>query len=210
MSGHCQRRKAIRFTVVALSVATIALPTGADAGTKPVSSFAATPLVAESTITAAKSASGRLATTDSSLLGRTDSTPINVVVKLDYDATASYTGDISGLAATSPRVTGRKLTGKSGAEQAYSSTPGTSTSPSATTSRPPFRQRRRARACNVSTAAWHFECRRIRLPSCCQSMVSLPFNRTSCDMSTRSRARPSSVRPPSGIRLVVRRCQARA
>ena len=42
---------------------------------------------------------------------------MHVVVKLDYDATASYTGDIAGLAATSPKVTGKKLTGKSGAEQ---------------------------------------------------------------------------------------------
>ncbi|HEY7628503.1 MAG TPA: S8 family serine peptidase [Ilumatobacteraceae bacterium] len=68
-----------------------------------------------------KSESGRLAQTDPSLLGRTDATPVNVMVKLDYDATASYKGDVEGLAATSPAVTGGKLTGKSGAERAYES-----------------------------------------------------------------------------------------
>ncbi|HEX3087853.1 MAG TPA: S8 family serine peptidase [Ilumatobacteraceae bacterium] len=60
-----------------------------------------------------------MAQTDPALLGRTDATPVHVVVKLDYDATASYTGDVAGLAATSPKVTGEKLTGKSGAERAY-------------------------------------------------------------------------------------------
>ena len=119
MYGHSQRRKAIRFAVVALVATTIALPSGVEAGTKAASSFTATALVPGSTTTAAKSASGRLATTDPALLGRTDATPINVVVKLDYDATASYKGDIAGLAATSPSVTGTKLTGKSGAERAY-------------------------------------------------------------------------------------------
>ncbi|MGZ6950295.1 MAG: S8 family serine peptidase, partial [Ilumatobacteraceae bacterium] len=119
MSGHSQRRKAIRFAVVALATTTIALPSAVEAGTKAASSFTATALVPDSTISVAKSASGRLAQTDPTLLGRTDATPINVVVKLDYDATASYKGDIAGLAATSPSVTGSELTGKSAAERAY-------------------------------------------------------------------------------------------
>ena len=119
MHGHFQGRKAIRFVVVALATAAVALPSAVDAGTTPASDFTATGLSPSSTETSAKSASGQLATTDPSLLGRTDATPINVVVKLDYDATASYKGDIAGLAATSPIVTGTKLTGKSGAESAY-------------------------------------------------------------------------------------------
>ncbi|MGZ4792836.1 MAG: S8 family serine peptidase [Ilumatobacteraceae bacterium] len=119
MSGHSQRRKAIRLAVVALATTTIALPSAVEAGTKAASSFTATALVPDSTISVAKSASGRLAQTDPTLLGRTDATPINVVVKLDYDATASYKGDIAGLAATSPSVTGSELTGKSAAERAY-------------------------------------------------------------------------------------------
>ena len=67
----------------------------------------------------AKSTSGRLATSDSALLKRTDSAMANVVVKLDYDAMASYRGGIDGLTATSPSVTGRRLTGKSAPEKAY-------------------------------------------------------------------------------------------
>ena len=119
MHGHYQGRKAIRFLVVALATAAVALPSAADAGTTPATKFTSTPLSPDSTIKAAKSSSGQLAQSDPALLGRTDSTPVHVVVKLDYDATASYEGDVAGLAATSPKVTGKKLTGKSGAERAY-------------------------------------------------------------------------------------------
>jgi hypothetical protein len=81
----------------------------------------ATQLDPSGTVTGSKSVSGRLAKTDAELLARTDATPVNVMIKLDYDATASYAGGIKGLAATSPRVTGKKLTGKSSAERAYAS-----------------------------------------------------------------------------------------
>lgn len=66
-----------------------------------------------------KSVTGRLAQSDAALLKRTDAKTVSVMVKLDYDATASYAGDIRGLAATSPRVTGKQLTGRSTAESAY-------------------------------------------------------------------------------------------
>ena len=66
-----------------------------------------------------KAPSSALAQTDPSLLGRRDATLINVVIKLDHDASASYTGTVRGFAATSPSVTGRPLTGNSEAEQAY-------------------------------------------------------------------------------------------
>ena len=67
----------------------------------------------------AKSVTGKLAQSDPALLGRTDATPVNVMVKLDYDASANYDGDIVGLPATSPRVTGKELSGHSAAERAY-------------------------------------------------------------------------------------------
>lgn len=76
-------------------------------------------LLPTSTITAAKSDSGRIAQSDASLVTRTDSDAVNVMVKLDYDAAASYHGDVAGLAATSPSVTGRTLTGDSPAEKEY-------------------------------------------------------------------------------------------
>ena len=56
---------------------------------------------------------------DPSLLGRTDSTPVNVMIKYDFDATASYKGGVAGLAATSPRVTGKTLKDNAAAVSAY-------------------------------------------------------------------------------------------
>ncbi|MDI1465078.1 S8 family serine peptidase [Catellatospora sp. KI3] len=53
--------------------------------------------------------SSRLARTDRGLLGSTGHQRIPVLVKLDYDAVASYPGGLPGLAATSPAVTGRRL-----------------------------------------------------------------------------------------------------
>src|SRR5689334_21390680 len=70
-------------------------------------------------VTAAGAAASRLARTDASLLGRLSSAPVNVVVKLDYDALATYAGGVPGLAATSPAATGRRLDLASPAAQAY-------------------------------------------------------------------------------------------
>ena len=70
-------------------------------------------------IEGAKSRVGRIAETDPALLGRSDSTPVNVVVKLDYDSVATYTGAIQGLAATSPKATGKKLKQNQAAVDAY-------------------------------------------------------------------------------------------
>jgi subtilisin family serine protease len=72
-------------------------------------------------IEAAKSRVGRIAQSDPSLLGRSDSTPVNVVVKLDYDSVATYAGGVQGLAATSPKATGKKLKQNKGAVDAYES-----------------------------------------------------------------------------------------
>ncbi len=83
--------------------------------------FTATPLTPISTYVGAKSGSGSIAESDPALLGRTDATPVPVMIKYDYDATASYTGDIPGLAATSPRLTGKELKANAGAVRAYES-----------------------------------------------------------------------------------------
>jgi subtilisin family serine protease len=83
------------------------------------SRFTATALSPDSTYSAPKSASGALAKSDPSLLGRTDSKRLNVLIKYDLDATASYTGGVAGLAATSPRVTGKSLKANSKAVKAY-------------------------------------------------------------------------------------------
>jgi Subtilase family/Fibronectin type-III domain/PA domain len=122
MSRRNSRRGVTRLVAAGAVVVAIAVPAAAQAAQaapRDAGSFQATALQPDSTITAAKSTSGKRAVSDTTLIGRTDTTPVNVVVKLDYDATASYTGDVAGLAATSPSVTGIKLTGDSAPERAY-------------------------------------------------------------------------------------------
>jgi hypothetical protein len=105
------------LVVVALgAVASSAL---ARSGAANPDSFTAAPLAADNTVDGAKSDSGRLAETDPSLLGRTDSTPVNVMIKYDYDATASYDGGVPGLAPTSPSETGKDLKDNKGAVDKY-------------------------------------------------------------------------------------------
>ena len=98
-------------------VAVAALAASAGGASKP--KFTAKPLSAVSTFSGSKSVSGGIAQTDPSLLGRSDSTPLDVLIKYDYDATASYTGGVAGLPATSPAVTGKKLKSNKDAVSAY-------------------------------------------------------------------------------------------
>lgn len=81
--------------------------------------FTATPLTSDTTFVGAKSDSGAIAKSDPALLGRTDSKIVNVLIKYDFDATASYTGGVDGLAATSPGVTGKALKLNGAAVKAY-------------------------------------------------------------------------------------------
>src|SRR3954447_1847896 len=96
-----------------------ALMVAAGSASQPKFSASAAQISVDSTYVAQKSTSGALAQTDPALLGRTDSTPVNVMIKYDYDATASYTGGVAGLAATSPSVTGKKLKDNPAAVSAY-------------------------------------------------------------------------------------------
>lgn len=110
-----------RTLIALLGTATVV---GVLAGTASASEgdpgpFTATPLSPTSTETGLKSASGVLAKSDPALLRRTDATVIPVMVKLDYDAAASYQGGLPGLPATSPEVTGRTLTASDPAVAKY-------------------------------------------------------------------------------------------
>ena len=107
----------LALSVVAASTA----GTSAQSSAVNPSNLTASPLVADNTIEGAKSDVARLAQTDPSLLGRTDSTPVNVIIKYDYDSTASYDGGVAGLAATSPSKTGKELEANKGAVDAYES-----------------------------------------------------------------------------------------
>lgn len=92
---------------------------GVTASAAAPAKWTGTGLQASDSQSAVKSASGRIAQSDPALLARRDSAMVSVDIKLDFDATASYKGDVKGLAATSPQVTGRKLTGNSAEESAY-------------------------------------------------------------------------------------------
>ena len=72
------------------------------------------------TVHATKALSSRLAKTDPSLLHLSGSRSVPVIVKLDYDAVASYAGGV-GPAATSPQVTGRPLEQNAAAVATYGS-----------------------------------------------------------------------------------------
>jgi subtilisin family serine protease len=67
----------------------------------------------------ARSKTGQLAESDAALLARADGQVVPIMVKVDVDPVASYTGDIDGFAATSPEVTGKELSLSDPAVAAY-------------------------------------------------------------------------------------------
>ncbi|ODA91380.1 hypothetical protein ATY41_01495 [Leifsonia xyli subsp. xyli] len=67
----------------------------------------------------AKSKSGQLAQSDGAIVNLTDAAVIPAMVKVDVDPVASYTGGVKGLAATSPEITGKKLSLSDPAVKAY-------------------------------------------------------------------------------------------
>ncbi len=107
------------FAMLLLLVGVISVTAGSAAGGSAGLTASPSGITLGDTFTGAKSDSGQLAQTDPSLLGRTDATPINVMIKYDYDATASYTGGVPGLAATSPAVTHKALKDNAAAVNAY-------------------------------------------------------------------------------------------
>ena len=115
MPDRSMRRRALALLGAVTLVAGLIPTVSAADPTK----LTATTLTPSSRVTGFKSTSAKLAKSDPALLKRTDSALVNVMIKLDYDATASYAGGIDGFAATSPRVTGKDLTGKSAAETRY-------------------------------------------------------------------------------------------
>ena len=86
---------------------------------EPQGELTATPLELIERVPGAKAPSSRLAETDAGLLARDDAQVTQVMIKLDYDAVASYQGGVAGLAATSPLTTGQALSGSSPAEVSY-------------------------------------------------------------------------------------------
>jgi subtilisin family serine protease len=117
-----RRRGALGLGAVvgALALIVATLPAAAAAPTTTSGrTLKATPVTPVSRVQGAKSASSRLARTDPSLLGQRSTAPVHVVVKLDYDSLAAYGGQIKGLPATSPSVTGKALNLRSDAVRRY-------------------------------------------------------------------------------------------
>lgn len=106
------------FALASLLVASVAPGVGARS---PISRGDIVPanLDAVSRYEASKSLSGKLAKSDPELMGRRDNKLVNVMIKLDVDAVASYRGNIAGLRATSPTLTGKALKDNRAAVQAY-------------------------------------------------------------------------------------------
>jgi subtilisin family serine protease len=120
--GSTSRRRRATFTVAAVAalvLAVVVVPAGAGAAPADQPKLSASPLTPVSRVLGAKSASSRLARTDRRLLGQRSTAPVRVVVKLDYDSLAAYTGQIRGLPATSPSVTGKALNPRSDAVRRY-------------------------------------------------------------------------------------------
>ncbi len=114
-------RRVVLVLVLALSLSVGASGTATGEPPDPrAAGFTATPLQPSETISVAKSASGRIARTDPSLLGAKGSAPVNVLIKYDFDSPGSYTGGVDGLAPTSPRRTGKKLKENKAPVAAYS------------------------------------------------------------------------------------------
>jgi hypothetical protein len=113
-----------RRTVIVSVLAAWALVSGAIASpaysADPLPDFTATPVTPSGPPEeGARSKTGQLAESDASLLARTDGAVIPIMVKVDVDPVASYTGDVEGFAATSPEVTGKKVTLSDPAVAAY-------------------------------------------------------------------------------------------
>ena len=121
------RRRHRTWVVCAAGVLSAAMvadvsPVGGEPGAAavdPLRLSASRQVAMTSRIDGVKAATSGLGQTDPALLARTDTTRIGVLIKLDYDSIATYGGGLTGLEATSPTVTGRRLTGTTAAERAY-------------------------------------------------------------------------------------------
>ena len=117
--SHRTHRRLIGF-VASVALLGPALPSAVASAADPDDlTLAEGQPVATTSDEAAKSRSSALAETPDELLGLASSEPVPVIIKYDYDAVASYQGGVEDLEATSPAVTGEKLSEPSEAVEAY-------------------------------------------------------------------------------------------
>jgi subtilisin family serine protease len=124
--GHRRRRPHLALTlgatlvlVASVLAATTAAPAGGQTPGDEAGFSERGGVTVSGRVQGNKSPSSSLAESDPALLARRDAAAVPVVIKLDYDAVATYSGTLPGLAATSPAATGRALTGASAAETEY-------------------------------------------------------------------------------------------
>lgn len=110
------RRRVVTLSAVAGLLAPLLVLGAGSASAQPA--FTATPIPEAGRVVADKAPTSRLARSDQALLDRTDAAPVSMLVKLDYDSAATYSGGVGDLEATSPSVTGEPLDGDV-AEQRY-------------------------------------------------------------------------------------------
>jgi Subtilase family/Fibronectin type-III domain/PA domain len=115
-----RRAQGVKASVAVVMTPLLALLLGVEASAAPDRPvLSGQPLTPTERISADKAPTSRLAKTDQLLLGRTDDALVQVLIKLDYDSIATYSGGVSGLDATSPSVTGKPLTDATPAKQRY-------------------------------------------------------------------------------------------
>src|SRR5262245_17043044 len=112
------RSKNYRFVLLIAALLLLLLGVDASAAPRHLTLSERSPSLV-STVQAGKAPTSRLAQTDPSLLGRSGTAPLQVVIKLDYDSVATYSGGVRGLSATSPSVTGTSLSRATAAKQRY-------------------------------------------------------------------------------------------
>ncbi|HEY1117738.1 MAG TPA: S8 family serine peptidase, partial [Acidimicrobiales bacterium] len=129
MSHHPRTSVRLLATVASVTLAVTAATTtattasaapgggGSDPGSG-LSTAAVQPRLVD-TVEGDKAPMSRLARTSPGLRNLTSTERIPVMVKYDYDGAASYTGTVAGYPATSPSVTGRKLTPQRVAGSSY-------------------------------------------------------------------------------------------
>ena len=115
-----RRDNGVKAFLAVLMAPLLLLLLGVEASGAPTRpALTAQQLTPVASVQASKAPTSRLAKTDQSLLGRSDAAMVPVMIKLDYDSVATYTGGVRGLEATSPSATGKKLSEKAAASQRY-------------------------------------------------------------------------------------------
>ncbi len=110
------RRLVVRCSLAVILGATLLLPVArSDAQEAPsarpdLADATASALTPTGRVEGTRAPTSELAESDEALIERTDDEVVPVLIKLDYDAIATYRGGSAGAAATSPSVTGEPLT----------------------------------------------------------------------------------------------------